>query len=55
MTEQRTIDKDESNLVAARRAKLDRWVTEYGINPWGERVDGLATLADARSLFDQAL
>ncbi len=54
MTEQRTIDQDESNLVAARRAKLDRWVTEYGINPWGCRVDDLVTLADARSLFDQA-
>jgi lysyl-tRNA synthetase class 2 len=53
MTQQRTIDQDESNLVAARRAKLDRWVAEYGIYPWGCRVDGLATLADARSSFDQ--
>ncbi|MEE2912245.1 MAG: amino acid--tRNA ligase-related protein, partial [Planctomycetota bacterium] len=53
MTEERTTKQDESNLVAARRAKLDRWVTEYGINPWGCRVDDLATLLDARLMFDQ--
>ncbi|MCH2142201.1 MAG: lysine--tRNA ligase [Phycisphaerales bacterium] len=44
----------ESDLIAARRAKLDRWQNELGINPWGNRVDGLSTLAEARSMFVQA-
>lgn len=53
MTEQRTIEHDESQLVAARRAKMSRWIEEYGINPWGSRVDGLMSLADARCAFNQ--
>lgn len=44
----------ESELVAARRAKLERWKNDLGIDPWGCRVDGLSSLAQARALFDQA-
>jgi len=53
MAEQQTEQQDESQLVAARRAKLDRWIEEYGIYPWGNRVDGLSSLAKARGLFNQ--
>jgi len=54
MTEQKVQQQDESQLVAARRAKLDRWIEEYGIYPWGNSVDGLSSLAEARVQFDQA-
>ena len=38
-------------LVADRRAKLERLRTEFGIDPFGERQDGLITLAEARSRY----
>ncbi len=42
------------DLIAARREKL-RWFREsLGAEPYGSRVDGLVTLATARSLFDEA-
>ena len=47
-------DHTESDLVAARRAKLARWRDELGIDPWGSRVDDLLALAAARALFDEA-
>ena len=47
-------DRTESDLVAARRAKLARWRDELGIDPWGSRVDDLLALAAARALFDEA-
>jgi lysyl-tRNA synthetase class 2 len=53
MAEQQTEQQNESQLVAARRAKLERWVDEYGVYPWGNRVEGLSSLADARALFHQ--
>ena len=53
MAEQKTEQQDESQLVAARRAKMGRWIEEYGVYPWGHRVDGLTSLSDARSLFSQ--
>lgn len=46
-----SIQRPESDLVAARRAKLKRWTDELGIDPWGSRVDDLTSLADARVLF----
>ncbi len=49
-----TTTADESSLVAARRAKLAKWRDEMGMNPWGSRVDGLCSLADARGQFDEA-
>jgi len=47
-------DRSESDLVAARRAKLKRWQDDLGLDPWGGRVDGLISLSEARSLFDEA-
>lgn len=42
---------DESALVAARRRKLQTWREEYGIDPYGRRVDGLVSLAEAWARF----
>ena len=41
------------DLSRARREKLQRWREQFGVNPFGGRVDGLITLADARSRFDE--
>ncbi|MCE9589896.1 MAG: lysine--tRNA ligase [Planctomycetes bacterium] len=38
--------------IADRRKKLHRLTEEFGIDPFGQRIDGLVTLADARGLFD---
>ena len=43
----------ESEIVAARRAKLRRFRDELGFEPYGQRVDGLQSLADARSRFSE--
>ncbi len=53
MPEQKAQQQDESQLVAARRAKMDRWVEDLGVYPWGHREDGLTSLLDARKSFDQ--
>ena len=45
--------KDEAALVKARREKRDRWREQYGLNPYGQRVEGLTSLAEARARFDQ--
>jgi len=42
---------DDSVLVAARRAKLAAMRSELGIEPYGQRVDGLIDLAAARDRF----
>ena len=39
-------------LLAARRAKLDKLRDEHGIDPFGSRQDGLVTLAAARAAYD---
>jgi lysyl-tRNA synthetase class 2 len=44
---------DLDALERARREKLRRW-REQGIDPYGRRVDGLVSLAEARSRFDRA-
>ncbi|MCK4871949.1 MAG: lysine--tRNA ligase [Phycisphaerales bacterium] len=41
------------SLEADRRTKLDRLRNELGINPFGQRTDGLSTLADAKAIFDE--
>ena len=46
--------QDEGELVAARRAKLEWLRQEHGVDPFGHRVDGIISLADARALFDEA-
>jgi len=43
---------DEHDLIADRRRKLDRLRDEFAIDPYGQRCDGLASLAAARQLFD---
>ena len=43
----------EAELIANRRAKLKRWREEWGLQPFGHRVDDLLSLASARALFDQ--
>ncbi|HVP72466.1 MAG TPA: amino acid--tRNA ligase-related protein, partial [Phycisphaerales bacterium] len=43
---------DDSSLVAARREKLRKWREELGVDPYGRRVDGLVTLAEARAMLD---
>jgi lysyl-tRNA synthetase class 2 len=44
---------DAASLEAARREKLRHWRDELRLNPYGQRVDDLLTLAAARALFDQ--
>ena len=44
--------QDESVLIAARREKLKRWREELRVNPYGQRVDGIIPLAQAREMFD---
>ncbi len=46
--------EEHTELVAARRAKLQRYRSELGIEPYGQRADGLVTLATARAMFDEA-
>ena len=43
----------DDHLEQARRDKLHRWRDEYGVEPYGRRVDGLIPLAEARSRFDK--
>ncbi len=44
-----------SVLEAARRAKLDRLRNEWNVEPFGGRVEGLVSLADARGAFQEEL
>ena len=53
MTEQQVQQQEESQLVAARRAKMQRWIDDYNVFPWGNRVDGLTSLESARAQFSQ--
>jgi lysyl-tRNA synthetase class 2 len=46
--------QDHNALVESRREKLRRFREELGINPFGQRVDGLIPLAQARAMFDRA-
>ena len=39
-------------LLAARRAKLDKLRDQLGVDPFGSRQDGLVTLAQARAAYD---
>lgn len=43
----------ESEIVAARRAKLKRFREELGFEPYGQREDGLLALVDARARFSE--
>jgi lysyl-tRNA synthetase, class II len=54
MTDKKVQQQDESQLVAARRAKMGRWIEDYAVYPWGHREDNLTSLENARKQFDQA-
>ena len=41
--------EDETVLIAARRRKLDFILSEIGVEPYGNRVDGLCDQHTARS------
>ena len=46
-------DQERDPLVRARREKLQRWREQFGIEPYGGRVDGLISLAEARERFSR--
>jgi lysyl-tRNA synthetase class 2 len=48
-------EEHPSVLEAARRAKLERFRGELGIEPYGGRVEGLVSLAQARASFREDL
>jgi lysyl-tRNA synthetase class 2 len=50
---QESVQLSESEIVASRRAKLKRFREELGFEPYGQRVDGLLPLSDARGRFSE--
>jgi lysyl-tRNA synthetase class 2 len=46
--------REASDLIADRRRKLERLRDEFGIDPYGQRLDGLIPLAEARARYDEA-
>ena len=46
-------DAERDPLVRARREKLERWRNDLDVEPYGRRVEGIVTLADARALYDE--
>jgi len=47
-------EHNTDQLLADRRRKLDRMRDEFGADPYGRRIDGLTTLADAAGRYDEA-
>ena len=45
---------EANDLIEARREKLRKLREEFGINPFGGRVDGLIPLGHARAMFDKS-
>ena len=57
VTEEQAPEATESGrkkLLADRRRKLDRLRDEFGLDPYGQRIDGLISLAEARAAYDEA-
>jgi len=52
-TPQEPAPLSESEIVASRRAKLKRFRDELGFEPYGQREDGLLSLAEARARFSE--
>ncbi|MEO0964739.1 MAG: amino acid--tRNA ligase-related protein [Planctomycetota bacterium] len=48
-----TSTKSTDELLADRRRKLDK-LRELGLDPYGQRIDGVTPLADARARYDAA-
>ena len=56
VTEEQPPEATESGrkkLLADRRRKLDRLRSEFELDPYGQRIDGLASLAQARAAYDE--
>ena len=54
VTEDQTApEAGREKLLADRRRKLERLRDEFGIDPYGQRIDGLISLADARAAYDE--
>eukprot|EP00752_Nemacystus_decipiens_P014501 g12910.t1 len=56
-TEQEAPEATESGrkkLLADRRRKLYRLRNEFELDPYGQRIDGLVSLAEARAAYDEA-
>jgi lysyl-tRNA synthetase class 2 len=46
-------ESGRKKLLADRRRKLDRLRNEFELDPYGQRIDGLVSLAEARSSYDE--
>ncbi|MEM9346093.1 MAG: OB-fold nucleic acid binding domain-containing protein, partial [Planctomycetota bacterium] len=46
-------ESGRKKLLADRRRKLDRLRDEFGLDPYGQRIDGLISLAEARAAYDE--
>ena len=46
-------ESGRKKLLADRRRKLDRLRDEFGLDPYGQRIDGLISLAEARDAYDE--
>ncbi len=44
--------KPNDQLLADRQRKLDRLRDEFDLDPYGQRIDGLTRLADAKAAYD---
>ncbi|MEM9916011.1 MAG: lysine--tRNA ligase [Planctomycetota bacterium] len=47
-------EKSENQLLGDRRNKLKRLRDEFGLDPYGQRTDGLIDIAEARGRYDAA-
>ena len=47
-------ERSARDLLADRRRKLDRLRDEFGVDPYGHRIDGLIPIAEARAQYDEA-
>jgi len=49
-----TPQRSNRDLLADRRTKLEKLRTEFGIDPFGGRIDGLTPLAEAKARYDES-
>ncbi len=49
-----TPEPSPGDQIADRRKKLERLRSEFGIDPFGGRIDGLVPLADAKARYEEA-
>jgi lysyl-tRNA synthetase class 2 len=47
-------ESGRKKMLADRRRKLDRLRNEFELDPYGQRIDGLISLAEARAAYDEA-